>query len=38
MDDYIAKPVRTQTLNETLRRWIDGTGSPVLAAPARKSA
>ena len=23
MDDYIAKPVRSHTLNEVLRRWID---------------
>ncbi len=35
MDDYIAKPVRSQTLNEVLRRWIDaaddGRSEPAVA-------
>jgi signal transduction histidine kinase/CheY-like chemotaxis protein len=37
MDDYIAKPVRSQTLNEVLSRWIDPS-QEVPGIPARKSA
>ena len=37
MDDYIAKPVRSQTLNEVLSRWID-RGQEADNMPARKSA
>jgi signal transduction histidine kinase/CheY-like chemotaxis protein len=28
MDDYIAKPVRSHTLNEVLRRWVDEAPEP----------
>ena len=34
MDDYIAKPVRSQVLNEVLRRWIDRSDDAPLAAVA----
>jgi signal transduction histidine kinase/ActR/RegA family two-component response regulator len=29
MDDYITKPVRSQTLADTLRHWIDGADRPL---------
>jgi hypothetical protein len=28
MDDYLTKPVRSQTLAEVLRRWIDAAEHP----------
>ncbi|MGD1052131.1 MAG: response regulator, partial [Solirubrobacteraceae bacterium] len=37
MDDYIAKPVRSQTLNEVLSRWIDPS-EELPGAPARRTA
>ena len=38
MDDYIAKPVRSQTLNEVLRRWIDRSDDADKAAAAALAA
>jgi signal transduction histidine kinase/ActR/RegA family two-component response regulator len=37
MDDYIAKPVRSQTLNEVLSRWIDSSREAA-GAPTRQTA
>jgi FixJ family two-component response regulator len=33
MNDYIAKPVRAQTLNDVLRRWIDAPDDALHALP-----
>jgi signal transduction histidine kinase/ActR/RegA family two-component response regulator len=38
MDDYIAKPVRMQTLNDVLRRWIDEADEPAWASPVTAAA
>jgi CheY-like chemotaxis protein len=35
MNDYIAKPVRAQTLNDVLRRWVDAPDEARHALPRR---